>query len=73
MVSNIQMKILEKTILPQLADTFYLGVEECQEKGLSSSNVTNWMIQEVVSQLDVSTKEATKIVADTMIAMGCWE
>lgn len=66
------MKIVEKTILPQLADTFYLGIEECQEKGLSSSNVTNWMIQEVVSELDVSPTEATKIVADTMIEMGCW-
>lgn len=66
------MKLVEKTILPHLADTFYLGIEECQDKGISSSNITTWMIQQVVSELDVSTREASKIVADTMIAMGCW-
>jgi len=66
------MKIIEKTILPHLADTFYLGAEECEEKGICISNVWDWMIQQVVSELDVSTREASKIVADTMVAMGCW-
>ena len=66
------MKLVEKTILPHLKDLYYSGIEECGEKGISSSNVTDWMIQEVVSELDVSPQEASKIVADTMIEMGCW-
>lgn len=69
------MEIKEKIILPQLVDTYYLGIED-MASGFSRTthqDITEWMIQEVVAVLNCSVSKASKVVADTMLEMKCWE
>ena len=68
------MEIRDKIILPHLVETYHNGCEAVMnDSRLDYHDITNWMVQEVVSELDCSVPEAHTVVAETMIETGCWE